>query len=378
MKSPFLRTTVKPSQGYDIKTLLGRMPTAGEVGIEIECEGNKFEKNNANLAPFWEFHQDHSLRGQDNAEYVLVKPIKFDQVPEAIDAIWKVMDKYGTVLDVSNRTSVHVHLNCQKFHLNRLTAFMALYFIVEEALTEWCGDHRVGNLFCLRAKDAPGLVSQIKRFVRSDGKIELRDNLHYGGLNAHALMKYGSLEIRTLRGCTNPQTIIEWLTILRRLYDLSAEFQDPRDICGMFSAEGPATFFGTILGDTAMTVRQGISMTEEQIRDSLYDGIRLAQDICYCRDWSLYKPVELADDPFGRDPRKVMKKLSGMVAQSDAGGPFNQSANEFFSLATTANTLTPIHQVEAIPFPGYTEEPEEPEEIYDTDYDFDIDFDEEG
>lgn len=120
MKSPFLRTTVNPSPGYDIKTLLGRMPTAGEVGIEIECEGNKFEKNNANLAPFWEFHQDHSLRGQANAEYVLVKPIKFDQVPEAIDAIWKVMDKYGTVLDVSNRTSVHVHLNCQKFHLNQI------------------------------------------------------------------------------------------------------------------------------------------------------------------------------------------------------------------------------------------------------------------
>ena len=73
-----------------------------------------------------------------------------------------------------------------------------------------------------------------------------------------------------------------------------------------------------------------------------------------------------------------MKKLGGMVAQSDAWATFHQSATEVFSLATTANTLMPIQQVEAIPFPGYTEEPEESEEIYDTDYNFDIDFDEEG
>lgn len=313
MHSPFQRRQPTPTVGYDIKTLLGRSPTEGVVGLEIECEGNKFEKNDTNLGPWWAFHQDHSLRGKDNAEYVLRRPIRFEQVPEAIDFLWEVFEKYGTKLDVSNRTSVHVHLNCQDFHLNRLTSFMALYFIVEEVLTQWCGDHRVGNLFCLRAKDAPGLVSQIKKFIRSDGKYELRDGLHYAGLNAHALTKFGSLEIRTLRGCTNPQTILEWLQILRRLYDLSAEFTDPRDICNMFSAEGPATFFDTILGDTANIVRQGVDMTEDQIRDTLYDGIRMAQDICFCRDWSLYNAVKLAPDPFGRDPRKVARKLSKAI-----------------------------------------------------------------
>lgn len=342
MTNTFLRYTPKPSSGFDIKTLLGRTPTKGTVGIEIECEGNKFEKINTNLAPFWEYHLDHSLRGKDNAEYVLAKPISFEEVPDAIASLWKIMNAYGTKLDVSNRTSVHVHLNCQDFHLNRLTSFMALYFIVEEVLTQWCGDHRVGNLFCLRAKDAPGLISHIKKFIRTDGQHELRDGLHYAGLNAHALTKFGSVEIRTLRGCTNPQTILEWLQILERLYTLSGEFEDPRDIVYLFSAEGPATFFDTILGSSANTVRQGVTLTEEQIRDTLYEGIRTAQEICFCRDWSLYRPVTLAPDPFGRDPRKLAKKYASAMAAgapeevAPTPSPFTTVANAIWNATTAA------------------------------------------
>lgn len=311
----FIRKPPQPRPGFDVKTILRRTPVKGDIGLEIECEGNKFEKNDDNLGPYWGYHKDNSLRGKDNAEYVLRKPIPFDEVPLAVGQLWKIMGSYGTVLDVSNRTSVHVHLNCQKFHLNRLASFVALYFIVEEVLTEWCGEHRVGNLFCLRGKDAPGLVSAIKRFIRTDGEVELRDNLHYAGLNANALQKFGSLEIRTLRGVTEPAIILDWVAILRRLYDLSADFKDPRDICAMFSSEGPAHFFDTILGDTANIVRRGVKLTEDQIRDSMYEGIRLAQDICYCRDWSLYDPKELADDPFGRDPRKLAKKLAAGAGQ---------------------------------------------------------------
>jgi hypothetical protein len=337
--STFIRRKLEPQPGFDIKTILRRAPVKGQVGIEIECEGNKFQKENAVLAPYWAYHEDHSLRGQDNAEYVLVKPLMFGDVPLALDDLWSKMDSYGTVLDVSNRTSVHVHLNCQKFYLNRVCSLMALYFIVEEALTEWCGDHRVGNLFCLRAKDAPAMIYAMKRFFRTDGQYELASNLHYAAMNANALSKFGSLEVRTLRGCTDKQAILDWVNILRRLYDLSAEFPDPRDICGIFSAEGPVGFFDTILGDMAPVVRAGINMSEQQLRDSLYEGIRLAQDLCYCRDWSLYKPMELLDDPFGRDPRKIMKRLGGM-ASTGATFPDGASPGSISDyLPSTASSL---------------------------------------
>lgn len=304
VEAPFYPKLNKTVTGFNIVTLLQRRPTKGDIGLEIEMEGNKFPKDEI-VAP-WAYHKDGSLRGQDNAEYVLKAPIEFNRVPEAVDKLFDMLKTYGSKLDESNRTSVHVHLNVQKFHLNRLTAFLALYFSVEELLTAWCGEHRVGNLFCLRARDATAIVSQIRKFIASDGRYDLREHHHYAGLNANALYKFGSLEIRTLRGVSDPQIILDWVSVLQRLYELSKDFPDPREITAMFSSEGPINYLGTVLGDKEGLILSGIDYNVEKLRNALYDGIRLAQDLCYCRDWSLYKPCDLQPDPFGRSPAKLM------------------------------------------------------------------------
>lgn len=346
--SIFTATKDTRVKGVSIGNLLRLRQTAGDIGIEIEVEGNKFQKGD--LPWPWAYHKDGSLRGQDNAEYVFQKPIPFSRVPEAISNLWNLFDAYGSKLDESNRTSVHVHLNAQKFHLNRLTSFLALFFSVEELLTEWCGDHRVGNLFCLRAKDAPAIVSKIKDFIKSDGRNGLPENLHYAGLNAQALFKFGSIEIRALRGVTDPQLILDWVAILERLYNLSADFPDPRDIPPLLSSEGPMSYLDHVLGDKAYTIKQGINYTHDQIRESLYDGIRLAQDICYCRDWSEYEPIELKQDPFGRDINKVAQSLhtvgAGLTVNTDLATLENMILqNQSYMVATTgvgtAHSISP-------------------------------------
>jgi hypothetical protein len=260
--------------------------------------------------------------------------------------------------------------------MNRLTAFIALYLCFEEVLTEWCGDHRVGNLFCLRGKDAPGALTKIKRFIQSDGQTELHDNLHYAGLNTNALTKFGSLEIRTLRGPTDFSIIQDWVNILERLYKLSAEYLDPRDIPALFSQQGPLEFFNTVLGEQGQVVRDGIDFDDERVRDSMYEGIRLAQDLCYCRDWGNFKPVGLKDDPFGRDMRKVVKAMAlheSYVCLNTL--PQLQAFDQEYAATTSAlnsfslNTLSPM----VSPAPVEFEEPEEPEEFYDPEYDPDLD-----
>lgn len=277
---------------------VGLNPVAGEIGLEIECEGNSFQKEQ--VAKGWKFVHDGSLRGQDNAEYVLKKPLLFSEVPGHLDALWKMMETHGTKLDISNRTSVHVHLNCQEFYMDRLACFVGLYMAFEEILTNWCGDHRVGNLFCLRAKDAPAIVSEIKEFIRRDCNYSLSEGLHYGGLNLHALVKFGSLEIRTLRGETNPEVIKDWVKILATLYNKSAVFITPDEVCALFSKEGPTYFFDSVFGPLAGTIRRGCNMTSAEIDDSLYEGIRLAQDVLYSRDWSVFQKATVKVDPFGR------------------------------------------------------------------------------
>ena len=314
----FFPVNRKKIEGYDIKTLTGRRPTRGDIGLEIECEGDKFQKSNEFLKPFWVHHIDHSLRGKDNAEYVLAEPIDFDTVPTAVMFLWDMFENYGTKLDESNRTSVHAHLNVQRWNLNRLTSFCAMFFALEEILSEWAGDHRVGNLFCLRAKDAPAIVTKLKKFIQFDGNFELTDGLHYAGLNIQALQKFGSLEVRYLRGATQPQLVLDWVAILRRLYEQSAIYPDPRDVLSLFSYEGPLNFFNTLLGPVADIIHAGLpDWTREMISASLYEGIRMSQDLVYCRDWDLYQPITIRDDPFGRPTRpKKSSELSPMALNS--------------------------------------------------------------
>ena len=77
----FIRKTDKPVDSFNLGVMLNKRPTKGLVGIEIEVEGSKLPKE-TEFGP-WTYHQDGSLRGEDNAEYVLSSPIEFAAVGPA-------------------------------------------------------------------------------------------------------------------------------------------------------------------------------------------------------------------------------------------------------------------------------------------------------
>lgn len=341
MKEPFVEKVEKAKTGFSIGVLLGnKIIQKGDVGIEIEVEGKNLLYHDSVPEP-WTYHEDHSLRGQESAEYVLHKPIEFEHVPKALGRLFDKLSDCGAKFDDSNRTSVHVHLNCQGFYLNRLASFMALWFTLEEILTQWCGEHRVGNLFCLRSRDATAIISHLRKFFKSDGKYELTDHLHYAGLNPNALKKFGSVEIRTMRGVSDPKVIQDWVEILQRIYEYSEQFSDPRDVCGIFSGYGPISMFNNILGPKAVCVRTVVTWSDEELRQAMQRGIRLAQDLCYCRDWGLYRPQELKPDPFKRDQKKVIKKI--MAADFDEVAP-TISINELSSMVQSLGVEHTISQ----------------------------------
>lgn len=317
-EAKFVEKAFETKQGFNLGITLGRKHTKGEVGLEIEIEGKKLPHSNEDLPDGWDYHIDHSLRGEENGEYVLHRPVKFSDVPKYVDALWGIFKEFGSEFDDSNRTSVHVHLNCQEFHLNRLATFLCMWFALEEPLTEWCGDYRVGNLFCLRAVDAPAIINYLRRFIKTDGAHPLSESLHYAAMNPNALHKFGSLEVRTLRGAPDPSVIINWVAILERLYKSSADFTDPRDAVALFSSGGPLSYFDLLLGDKADLVRSGIGWNNEQLSDAMFRGIRFAQDLCYCRDWDAFKPMSLKADPFGRDSRKLAAKIAMLASEASA------------------------------------------------------------
>ncbi len=386
MVKVFERRAKVPVPSYELGAMFRSGEKKGEIGLELEFEGAKlpstedspFGSYKTNLIPKqWSYHHDGSLRGETNAEYVLVKPIMFDEVKKAIDDLWDMFAKADSRLDDSNRTSVHVHLNAQKWHFNRLASFIALYLSVEEILTEWCGDYRVGNLFCLRAKDAPDIVQAIKKFLVSEGGSSLPESMHYAGLNCHALLKFGSIEVRALRGVSEPKVILDWVDILRRIYDLSGEFRDPRHICDNFSGYGATNYLSFVLGPMTNTVLSGINFDNQKIMSSVYEGIRLAQDICYCRDWSLLQPVSLGADPFGRSTKKVQTQLEQYYQSmwNDINAATPSPLSGYVLSTNTVNTAqggptTTFLAPETSPFESlesYEEEDDEDEDWYDDD-----------
>lgn len=308
-------------EGQKIKEIYGRggLTPKGDLGLEIEVEGSSLPQ-----APSgWVFHTDHSLRGEYNGEFVLDGPVSFDEGDRLIDSLWAAFEKKATKFDASNRTSTHVHLNVNEFYVDRLAAFSALWFTFEDILTHWCGEHRVGNLFCLRAKDAPYTVTVLERFIRNNGHGRFPERLHYAAFNPNAIEKFGSIELRTLRGTSEKATVKTWVRALRNIYEASERYSlRPPAVCEDFSSMGSLDFFNYIVGEPAAGIYHDLKWSEEDFNRSLWEGARIAQDLAFCLDWSNFsRRPEGKSDPFGRGKKgeSAGRRTAEEILQEFAG-----------------------------------------------------------
>jgi hypothetical protein len=353
------RKKEKKLPDHTLAVQMGRNAPKGEVGLEVEVEGRRLPRTD--LPAPWNFVQDGSLRGPESGEYVLSRPIKLNQVDAAVDALWDKFGEAKTQLNDSNRTSIHVHLNVLPFFQNRLVSLMALWFTVEDILTHWCGDSRVGNLFCQRAKDSTALVTNLREYVENRGEWKLKESHRYAALNAHSIQKFGSLEFRTLRGVTDRDTFKLWVAILRKLYEKSETFTDPRTLIENFSMGGPIAFFENLFGELSNSIFNQVGWSETQYRDSMFEGVRFAQDLCYARDWSDFSPEEVSMDPFGRTSKKVNRGVFDEFSDVDLELPrvarvrtINVSSTNMLPGETTAQFLNRMSQRAAPQMPNTT------------------------
>lgn len=305
-----LTASGRKALGKTVQDLFGhRGELDGEVGIEIECEGNNLAKR---IPSYWTTHADGSLRGE-SIEYVLAKPIKREEVKDALKVLNDRLAEAGSVVNESYRTSVHVHLNARNMNLRKVFNQLVLYMLFEDLLVEFCGKDRIGNLFCLRAQDAEQLIAVLTQALKT-GRYDYfhGDQLRYAAVNINALTKYGSLEFRAFRGTTNSADIELWVDILLKIKDAANNYHDPRQICTEFSMVGPKVFMATVLGPK-------ISAVLEQFKDyekRLVSGVRLAQDIAFAvEDWTDAKPSTKNDglDTYGGMTAPNILKPRGMA-----------------------------------------------------------------
>lgn len=279
----------------------GLLPTVGTFGVEIEAEG-------ANLPvglgrSNWRREQDGSLQaGLESAEYVMKTPNNLEGTLRDLDELNKLYIANGAVVEETQTSGVHVHVNVQNFTLKDLYKLSTLYFTFDELITTYCGPAREGNHFCLRGVDAENVVFALLDSVTQDDLTYLKtDNIRYCTMNFASLFKYGSIEYRAMRGTSDIHLIKSWVEILNNLVNSINEFNSPEDIVTTMSLDGVDNFIRKILKEKA-----DLFLKVEDREKMIRDGMRLIQPLAYAVDWN--KVEKASANPF-RKAKKRMEEL---------------------------------------------------------------------
>ena len=275
-----------------LRELLGfnsKKSVSKPIGLEIEVEGD----NLPNRLENWRCTQDGSLRG-NSIEYVLRTPMTYKGVVGALAELKGQYKETGARVRQSVRAGVHVHINVQDLGIVGLYNFVTLCILFEEVLAKFCGKSRVGNLFCLRTKDA-GYLLKVLQDVAQTGNLNLfyDDSIRYAFFNMKAVIEHGSLEFRAMRSTTDFGDIKNWIKILMRLKEASQEFKNPEEIIQGFSDGDSEDFRRAILQDYYDLL--DFKDSEELI----FNGMRNAQDIAYSANWSVLDKIGCGN-PFGK------------------------------------------------------------------------------
>jgi putative amidoligase enzyme len=263
--------------------LVPMVKVPGEIGIEIEVEGRELPKRLT--SDYWTVHTDGSLHGEDNAEYVLATPVPRDKVDAALQELQGFFVKKKSKLEFSNRCSVHVHINVQELTFKQIFTFLTCYFIVEDLLTEWCGPDRIGNMFCLRVKDAEYIIDLLRGAIADNNVRHLSQQAYrYAGANVVPSVSFGSVEFRSMRGTADPDVINPWVEMLTSIKDASLQFANPIEVIQAFSMMGPTAFLRML-----EPKYYDIFSTMAEWDHRMHEGMRYAQDIAFASDWAAKK-----------------------------------------------------------------------------------------
>lgn len=253
-----------------------------ELGIEIEMEGHNYLPSRDAVNPVWQRTVDGSLRGRDNAEYVLPKPLNKRAAFVAIDFLRDRLKEKASRINDTVRAGVHVHVNVLGATLREMWTFVTCYYVLEELLTDrFCGEGRSGNHFCLRAVESDVLPYLVGKTVnRQDLRLFQTDDIRYAALNYTSLHRHGSLEFRAMRTPTDLNKIKTWIDILLSIKENSKMFKSPKEVVEVFSMGGEVNFMRQLLGPLS----KELGPEDADMTASLRRGVRIAQEIAYAKE----------------------------------------------------------------------------------------------
>lgn len=244
----------------------------GDVGIEIEVES---------LDPLpmvnnkeFSCKPDGSLRHFGN-EYTTVGAATLNKdFKEHLTKLCDILDKSGRVVKDSPRTSIHVHVNVSNLTLSQAWTGILSAWLMETVFVEGCGPDRVGNLFCLRLKDAEYLIPTAQKDLRCNMPFTQHlqsDHIKYSGTNLNAIGRFGSIETRYKGGSIDADDIYSWSDLHHAVIHNAADvYKTPSNFIDTFCAMSKRDFIESIIGKDRFKqyvepIRAWEDMVEEQL-----------------------------------------------------------------------------------------------------------------
>ncbi len=230
----------------------------GIVGIEVEQES--LSSFSVPSVRGWQVHNEGSLRGF-GFEYVLTPPLPIKEAVSKTATLFKALDAKEDYKPTNSiRTSIHVHFDVTKYTFNQLLLFAGVYWSLEEYLSNFAGESRKGNLFCIRLKDSLYFSKILARVIKNPSKLvyELsHESLRYSSVNFASLSKFGSLEFRLMRGTSNFDEVDLWVAALEEIRRYALGFNNLQEFVNHFYSKVPAEDFAkTVFSEAIYTALQ--------------------------------------------------------------------------------------------------------------------------
>lgn len=267
----------------------------GEVGIEVEVEGRDLDFRGDGI---WRREHDHSLKAAEAGEFVLRQPLNKTAAKQAVYNLYTQLK--DATIDDSVRAGVHVHINVQELTPTQLATSLTAYYLLEKVLTNYCGEGRAGNLFCLRLCDAEHPLFFLNQVYKDKELRHLHtDTIRYAACNLKALAQYGSLEFRALKTPKKAITINRWIEMLHRVVlGVHDDYNDPTDLLAALSANGAEEFITSIVGADML---QHLNL--DNLDQDLRDMVDIVQVFAYSHDWT-DKKLQPNLNIFGTQPEE--------------------------------------------------------------------------
>ena len=213
----------KPATKKYAKAVEGCVSPGLIIGVELETENVNMSGDSAGKTakPYNIFVEtDGSLRGV--AYEFISYPMRTDHCLAALTDFFTAT-KFGPE-NYTDRTSVHVHVNCTDMEMEQISSLALLYTVFEEIIFEFVGAHRDSNIYCIPWNQCRQHLDLINKFLGDSGSVLKRWN-KYTALNLIPLSRQGTVEFRQMHGTADMAKLSLWINLIGSLFKWAKTYE---------------------------------------------------------------------------------------------------------------------------------------------------------